>query len=84
MSWRVLVAAVCLLSGVTGIAQVKPKDDLQLLQGTWAWHPAARQSDARPQVLLERLVIKGDTLTGRYRANNGYFGDFVLKSSAKK
>lgn len=28
--------------------------------------------------------IKGETLTGRYRGNNGYFGAFVLKSSAKK
>lgn len=24
-------------------------------------------------------TIKGDTLTGRYRSNSGYFGEFVLK-----
>jgi hypothetical protein len=29
-------------------------------------------------------TLKGDTLTGRYRASNGYFGDFVLKAQAKK
>jgi hypothetical protein len=29
-------------------------------------------------------VMKGNTLTGRYRANNGYYGNFVLKSSANK
>lgn len=26
-------------------------------------------------------ALKGDTLTGRYRADNGWFGDFVLKES---
>jgi hypothetical protein len=29
-------------------------------------------------------VLKGDKLTGRYRANNGYYGTFTLKSSAKE
>jgi hypothetical protein len=29
-------------------------------------------------------LMKGDSLTGRYRASNGYFGDFNLKSTAKK
>lgn len=29
-------------------------------------------------------ALKGDTLTGRYRANNGYYGDFVLKATAKE
>jgi hypothetical protein len=29
-------------------------------------------------------VMKGDTLTGRYRANNGYYGDFSLKAQEKK
>jgi hypothetical protein len=29
-------------------------------------------------------VLKGDSLTGRYRASNGYYGNFVLKSTSKK
>lgn len=29
-------------------------------------------------------ALKGDTLTGRYRADNGYFGEFVLKEKGKK
>src|SRR5262245_20932172 len=29
-------------------------------------------------------TIKGETLTGRYQANNGYNGDFVLKAPKKK
>lgn len=29
-------------------------------------------------------VMKGDTLTGKYSADNGYYGDFVLKAPKKK
>ena len=28
-------------------------------------------------------AIKGDTLTGSYRSNGGYYGDFVLKEKKK-
>ncbi len=38
------------------------------LQGTWDWDPATPQSDARPRVLLERVVIEGETLTFHYLA----------------
>lgn len=29
-------------------------------------------------------TIKGDTLTGTYRSNSGYFGDFVLKEAKRR
>ena len=29
-------------------------------------------------------TMKGNALTGRYKANNGYNGDFVLKAPARK
>lgn len=28
-------------------------------------------------------AMKGNTFTGLYRANNGYFGNFVMKSSGR-
>jgi uncharacterized protein (TIGR03067 family) len=68
MLWRTLaVAATCLILGVTGAAQENTsKMDAQRVQGTWDWDPAAKQSDIEPVVLLERIVIKGDTLTFHY------------------
>jgi hypothetical protein len=29
-------------------------------------------------------TLKGNTLTGKYRSNGGYYGDFVLKETGKK
>jgi uncharacterized protein (TIGR03067 family) len=51
----------------------KPGDDLALLQGSWDWDPAAKQMDLKPQVLLERVVIKGDTLTLHYSLDGRKF-----------
>jgi uncharacterized protein (TIGR03067 family) len=67
------VVAVCSLSGLAGTADDKPKGDAQLVQGSWDWDPAAKQSDAQPQVLLERVVIKGDTLTFHYSLDGKKF-----------
>src|SRR3954453_12723996 len=54
-----------------------PKDpvdpDAAPLKGAWAWDPAAAQSDALPRVELERVVVRGDTLTLHYRAADGRF-----------
>jgi uncharacterized protein (TIGR03067 family) len=70
---RVLaVVAICSL-GFMSVAQDKPKDDSLLVQGIWDWDPAAKQSDAKPVVLLERVVIKGDTLTFHYSRNGKKF-----------
>jgi uncharacterized protein (TIGR03067 family) len=67
MLWRTLAAAVvCLLWDLSGVAQNTPKGDAQLVQGSWDWDPAAKQSDAKPVILLERVVIKGDMLTFHY------------------
>ena len=57
-----LIAALCL----SGIAKDKPLDDKTRIQGNWEWDPAAKQSDAEPVVLVERIVIKGDVLTFHY------------------
>lgn len=59
------VMTICVF-GFAGIAQEKPKDDSLLVQGSWEWDPAAKQSDAKPVVLLEQIVIKDDSLTFHY------------------
>jgi uncharacterized protein (TIGR03067 family) len=52
-----------------------PKDkgdpESAALQGTWEWDPEAARSDAVPPVHLERVVVKGDTLTFHYRTADG-------------
>ncbi len=66
MKMKSIITAVAALSllGFTGVAEDKPKDDSQLVQGSWDLDPAAKQFDA--QMLLERVVIEGDTLTFHY------------------
>ena len=66
------VVAVCTL-GLASIAQDKPKDDAHLVQGSWDWDPTLKQSDAQPVVLLERVVVKGDTLTFHYSLDGKKF-----------
>src|SRR5438128_1134567 len=67
--WRATmgrISCTCLLSvfiGVAGAAEDKPSRDVQRIQGTWEWDPAEKQSDAEPQVLVEKVVIMDDTLT---------------------
>lgn len=69
MVTRRSLAAVLLLTCVAGLAQDKSKNDSQLLQGSWDWDPAAKQSDAKPVVLPEHVVIKGDMVTFHYSMN---------------
>src|SRR4051794_30730712 len=56
--------------GTLVVAAPAPKDkvdpDVAPLQGAWDWDPAAPQSEALPRVGVERVVIKGDTLTFHY------------------
>jgi uncharacterized protein (TIGR03067 family) len=73
MVTRLLALAVISVLGFVGVAQEKPKEDAQLMEGSWDWDPAAKQSDAEPVVLLERVVIKGDTLTFHYSLNGKRF-----------
>jgi uncharacterized protein (TIGR03067 family) len=74
MKWRSLaVVAICSLCGLTGAAQDRPKTDRQLVQGIWDWDPDVKQQDLRPQVALERVVIKGDTLTFHYNLDGKKF-----------
>jgi uncharacterized protein (TIGR03067 family) len=61
-----VLLVVCSLSFVPAIADDKPTGDARLVQGSWDWDPAVKQSDAKPQVLLEGVVVKGDTLTFHY------------------
>src|SRR5437899_3280675 len=63
----IAVLAVCWLSVFTGLAQDKPNDDLKRIQGTWVWDTAEKQSDARPEILLEQVIIAGNKLTFHYR-----------------
>ncbi len=60
------VAVLCACSLLPGVAQVAPGDGA-LLQGSWEWDPAVPPPEAIPQVLVERVVVKGDTLTFHYR-----------------
>ena len=62
---RAIVAAA-LLASACAFADDKPKDDLQRVQGKWDWDPAMKQSDAIPQILLERAVIQGNSLDFHY------------------
>lgn len=73
MGSRILAGLAVFALALTGAAQDKPKDDTQLVQGTWDWDPAAKQSDAKPVILLERVVIKGDTLTFHYSMDGKKF-----------
>jgi uncharacterized protein (TIGR03067 family) len=66
MRWSILAVVTIGLLGFTSVAQDKPKDDAQLIQGSWDWDPVVKQSDAPPVVVLERVVIKGDTVTFHY------------------
>lgn len=70
---RVLAMALIFALGLGVLAQDKPKEDAQLLQGSWDWDPAVKQSDAKPVVLLERIVIKGDTLSFHYSLDGKKF-----------
>lgn len=80
MGWRTFaVAAVCSLSSIAGAVQEKAKDDSQLIQGQWSWDPAVKQSDAIPPVLVERVVIKGDTLTFHYSFDGKEFASSPSK-----
>ncbi len=66
----IAVLAVVSLCGIAGTAQDKLKDDAQRIQGSWDWDPAEEQSDAQPQVILERVVVKGAKLTFHYRLDD--------------
>jgi uncharacterized protein (TIGR03067 family) len=59
----IAVVGTALLAALSAFSDDKPRADLSLLQGKWNWDPAAKQSDALPQILLERVVIKGNSLT---------------------
>lgn len=63
--------AICTV-GLCGMAEDQPKD-VQRIQGSWDWDPNARQSDAEPVILVERVVIKGDTLTIHYKMDGVRF-----------
>ena len=83
MASRLLAVALVGSLGSMGVAQDKPKGDAQLVQGSWDWDPAAKQSDAKP-VLLKRVVIKGDTLTLHYSMDGVKFStpsEFKLNPS---
>ena len=67
------VLTLCSLCGVAAVARDQPKDDSQLVQGAWDWEPAAKQSEAKPQVLLERVVIRGAKLTFHYKFDDKRF-----------
>ena len=67
-----------LLGGLATVAQEKPSPAVQRLQGDWGWDSAEKQSDAVPRILVERVVIKGDTLTIHY-----IFGDQRFTSASK-
>jgi uncharacterized protein (TIGR03067 family) len=67
MRLRILaLMAVGTFGRSASVARDKPKTDAKLIQGSWECDPATKQSDAKPQILLERVVIKGDTLTCHY------------------
>src|SRR5436190_11457779 len=90
MKMKSIITAVAALSllGFTGVAQDKPKDDSQLVQGSWDWDPAAKQLEP-PFPLLERVVFKGDTLTLHYSSDGRKYStptEFRLdpKASPKK
>lgn len=66
------VVAVCTLC-LTGVGKDNPKDDAKLVQGSWDWDPTAKRSEAKPVVILERVDIKGGTLTFHYSLNDMKF-----------
>ena len=71
----VLIALLCVATH-SGVAQDKPKqakDDATLLQGVWHWDPDAKQSEAKPVVLLERVVVKDAKLTFHYKLDGKAF-----------
>jgi uncharacterized protein (TIGR03067 family) len=63
------ILAIALLAAVPGFAE----DKTPALDGSWDWDPTAKQSDAKPVVLLERVVIKGDKLTFHYNLDGKKF-----------
>jgi uncharacterized protein (TIGR03067 family) len=72
------VIGLCALAGhrpapAAPAAKEKVDPDAAPLQGTWDWDPAAEQSAALPRVDLERVVVKGDTLTFHYRMGDERF-----------
>jgi uncharacterized protein (TIGR03067 family) len=56
-----LLCAVPLVS-----ARDKPAEDAKRLQGTWAWDPAEKQSEATPRIDVEKVVFDGDRMTIHY------------------
>lgn len=85
MRSNVLALTMLGLLGFTATAEDKTKEDLKLLQGIWDWDPAAKQSEAEPVVLVERVVIKGDTLTIHYSLDGKKFGtptEFKIDATA--
>jgi uncharacterized protein (TIGR03067 family) len=83
------IAAVALAATVAPAAPA-PKDkvdpDAAPLQGTWEWDPAAEQSAALPRIDVERVVIKGDTLTIHYNLDGRRFASpttFTLDPKAR-
>jgi uncharacterized protein (TIGR03067 family) len=85
MRSNVLALTMLGLIGFTAAAEDKTKEDLKLLQGIWDWDPAAKQSEAEPVVLVERVVIKGDTLTIHYSLDGKKFGtptEFKIDATA--
>jgi uncharacterized protein (TIGR03067 family) len=84
MSIRSIVtAAAGLLAGTTGIVLKAPSAEVQRVRPASLWDPAKRQSenrpaliteqkrsDAKPLVILEEIVFRGDKLVFHYR-----FGD---------
>jgi uncharacterized protein (TIGR03067 family) len=49
------------------------KTDADLIQGVWNWDPDAKQSEAKPQILLEHVVIKDNKLTFHYNFDGKKF-----------
>jgi uncharacterized protein (TIGR03067 family) len=56
-----------LWSGLS-VAEDKPKTDQDAIQG--AWELVARTEPAKPDVVCERVVFKGDKLTFHYRLDD--------------
>lgn len=69
MAFRLLAVMVICSLGFTSIAGDKPKDDTQLMQGTWYWDEDAAKSLPNRFVIFDQVDIKGDVLTFHYKYN---------------
>jgi uncharacterized protein (TIGR03067 family) len=82
---RTAIFALAAFGCTALLAQDPPKGDAELLRSSWDWDPAAKQSDAEPVVLLERIVIKDNILTFHYSLDGKTFTtptEFTLESTA--